>query len=87
MFFPMVDIELISEPPILVGLRATRDGVNTRHIGLPGDRLMLCCDEAFYQAMIAQVPSLQLAHYLRQTPEHWTEYPRGRFPCYASAMP
>jgi hypothetical protein len=78
-FFPMVDIELISGPPILrQELRATRDGVNTRHIGLPGDPLMLCCDEAFYQAMIAQVPSLQLAHYLRQTPERWTEYARDR---------
>jgi hypothetical protein len=76
---PMVDVELVSGPQMLrPRLPAVRDALNTRYMGLPGDRLMLCCDEAFWQAVIAPQSTLQLIHYLRQTPARWGEYARDR---------
>lgn len=77
--FPMLGVELVSGPQMLrPRLPAVRDALNTRHMGLPGDRLMLCCDEAFYQAVIAPQSTLHFIVYLRQTPERWAEYARDR---------
>jgi hypothetical protein len=75
--FPMIDIDLVTGPEVLrPRLPAVRDAVNTRGLALPGDRLMLCCDEAFWQAVIEPPSTLQLIHYIRQTPTRWAEYAR-----------
>lgn len=77
--FPMVDIELVTGPDLLrPRLPAVRDAINTRGLALPGDRLMLCCDEAFWQVVIAPLSILQFVHYLRETPARWAEYGRDR---------
>jgi hypothetical protein len=62
-------------------LPAIRDAVSTRYLGFPGDRIMLVCDEEFWQAVLAPPSVLQFAqfaHYLRQTPTRWAGYARDR---------
>lgn len=78
--FPMIDVDLVTGPTVLrPRLPALRDAVNTRRLALPGDRLMLCCDEVFWQVVIASQPSLlQYVLYLRQTPTRWASYSRDR---------
>lgn len=76
--YPLLDIQMVSGPAVLQPrLLAVRDAMNSRGMALPGDRLMLCCDEAFWQIVIQPAPT-QLIHYLRQSPARWAEYARDR---------
>jgi hypothetical protein len=77
--FPLVNIKLEGVPAVVLpATGALRDAVNTRRLGLPGDRLMLCCDEEFYQSSIAPPGLLAFIHYIRSTPIRWTTYARER---------
>jgi hypothetical protein len=77
--YPMVDVTLQGVPPAVRALTGEiRDVVNTRRLGLPGDRLMLCCDEEFYRSFIEPPSLLSFIQYIRNSPVRWASYAPGR---------
>jgi hypothetical protein len=78
--FPKVRCEFNVIPELKLHEKSLGEQINMRGIALPGEKYIVCCDEAFYQGLVAKPQVDQVALLWAQvqaTVETWVKYAGG----------